>query len=131
TMVNPAATEQACGTPSLIATKPYIDDCRWKTQRLNISGNTFRMTASHIPGCTPAAGCGWMGVYSQYGTVPSWSPYKGYVVPDNITFHQDNVWKDNTYTGEWHFMAHTLGTEVTWSQWRAAPYGQDAGSTRG
>jgi hypothetical protein len=131
TMVNPAATEQACGTASLIGTRPYVDDCRWKTQRVHVSANTFTMTASHIPGCTPAAGCGWMGVFSQYGTVPDWSPYKGYVVPDNITFHQDNVWKDNTYNGAWHFMAHTLGNEVTWSQWRGAPYGQDAGSTFG
>lgn len=131
TMVDPAATVQACATASLIAGNPYFNDCRWKTQRLNISDNTFSMTPSHIPGCTPAAGCGWMGVFSQYGTTPSWSPYKAYVVPDNITFHQGNLWKDNTYSGAWHFMAHTLGNEVTWGQWRAAPYAQDAGSTLG
>ena len=35
TLVNPhVATVQACSTPSLIATKPYFDDCRWKTQNL-------------------------------------------------------------------------------------------------
>ena len=28
---------------------------------------------------------------------------------ENITFKQNNVWRDNTYTGEWHFMAKEAG----------------------
>ncbi len=64
------------------------------------------------------------------GTVPEWSPYQGYVVPDDISRHQDNLWRRNLYTGPWQFMIRLLGPRVPWSAWRSAPYHQDAGSTR-
>jgi hypothetical protein len=130
TLVNPAATVKACSTPSLIATKPYVDDCQWKTQNLQVTGNTFTLDPSTVPGCTAAKGCGFNGVFSQYGTYPSWSPFKAYVVPDNISLHQNNVWQDNTYQGPWGFMAREMGSVVSWDTWRST-YHEEAGSSLG
>jgi hypothetical protein len=132
TLVNPGvATVENCGNRALIATDPYFDDCRWKTQHLRVVNNTFVFDPSRIPGCTAARGCGFMGLVANVGTVPDWSPYKGYVVPDNISLHQDNVWRHNIYDGPWRFMIRQLGSGlVSWSQWRSAPYHQDVGSTR-
>ena len=47
----------------------------------------------------------------------------------DITFKQNNVWRNNTYTGDWHFMVEETGHVVNWDAWRSAPYGQDAGSS--
>ena len=47
----------------------------------------------------------------------------------NITFEQKNVWRNNTYAGEWHFMVKEAGETVSWDVWRAEPYRQDAQST--
>ena len=47
----------------------------------------------------------------------------------DITFKQNNVWRNNTYTGAWHFMVEEAGKRVTWDAWRSAPYDQDAGSS--
>ena len=72
----------------------------------------------------------------QYGST---KPYTAWVVPINISDHQDNVFKDNTYTGPWNFDGFALGDTVSWSQWTSgfrddkgsdASFGaQDAGST--
>ncbi len=130
TLVSPGvATEKHCSDPDLIGTQPYFDDCRWKTKRLAVTHNRFEMDRSRIPHCTAAAGCGWNGLVSNYGTVPDWSPYKAYVVPRNITFHQHNKWKRNTYVGPWRWLAYTLGNPVSWRRWRGH-FGQDAHSTR-
>ncbi len=45
---------------------------------------------------------------------------------ENITFKQNNVWRNNTYTGDWHFVVKEAGQTVTWDAWRSAPYSQDA-----
>ena len=130
TLVNPGvATVANCSNPNLISTDPYFDDCRWKTQHLRVLNNQFRFNPARIPGCTVARGCGFMGLVANVGTVPDWSPYKGYVVPDNISLHQDNVWSRNVYVGPWRFMVRLLGPQVSWSTWRSAPYNQDAGSS--
>lgn len=131
TLVNPSvATLANCGNSALIGKTPYINDCRWKTQNLAVHDNTFNFTASHIgSNCTVANTCGFNGLFSNYGTYPSWSPYQGSLVEDDITFHQNNVWSDNTYNGAWNFMIHDLGNTVPWSTWRSSTYGQDAGST--
>jgi hypothetical protein len=129
TLVAPkVATVRRCGTPSLIARQPYRSDCRWRTKNLKVTHNRFTMTRSAIPGCAPAIGCGWNVLASNVGTVPDWSPYKGYVVPRAITFGQHNRWSGNTYVGPWRWWVYTLGTEVSWKRWRGK-YGQDAGST--
>jgi hypothetical protein len=109
---------------------PYVDDCRWKTQNLRIHHNTFRLDRAHVgKACRPARGCGFMGLVSQWGTYPDWSPYKGQVVERNITFRQDNRWLENRYVGPWRFQVLELGKVVSWRTWRSAPYQQDPGST--
>lgn len=131
TLVNPhVATEQACSDPDLVARRPYVDDCRWKTQHLRIRDNLFSFEPSTTgENCRPSDGCGHMGLFSNIGTVPEWSPYLGDRVEDAITFGQDNVWSGNRYRGPWRFIVHDLGNVVGWRTWRAAPYGQDRGST--
>lgn len=131
TLVNPeVATEEACADPDLIGTTPYVDDCRWKVQHLMVDHNTFRLTRSHIgPECEPDRGCGYVALISNWGSYPEWSPYQGTVVEEAITHQQDNHFRDNTYLGPWSFMAEELWQTVSWQEWRAAPYGQDAGSS--
>lgn len=129
TLVNPSvATVRACGTKSNIKKPPFYDDCRWKTQNIVVEENTFSIDPSKIKGCKPSTGCGFNGLFSNYGTYPRWSPYHGEVVQQNITFKQSNVWRNNSYAGTWHFVVKEQGHEVTWDAWRSAPYSQDAGS---
>jgi hypothetical protein len=129
TLVNPeVATVRACGTPSKTGTDPYLNDCRWKVTHLRVEHNRFVFDPSRIPGCTKRADCGFQGLVSNYGSYPKWSPYKRYVVPNDITFHQDNRWLHNTYVGPWYFEIHTLGHIVSWSKWRSNRYDQDKGS---
>jgi hypothetical protein len=49
-------------------------------------------------------------------------------VEEHITFEQNNVWRNNTYIGDWHFMVEEGGNAVTWETWRSEPYHQDADS---
>jgi hypothetical protein len=126
-----SARNQAADNPD------YFDMCRWKTQNVTVSGNAFRFNPANVgPACTVARGCGFNGLFSQYGST---KPYTAWVVPVNISGHQDNVFKDNTYTGPWNFDGFALGDTVSWSQWTSgfkddngsnASFGaQDAGST--
>ena len=81
----------------------YFDGCRWHTQNVSVTNNTFTMTQSNIPGCNLAAtSCGQNALFSQYGTVEQ--PYLGWVVPTNITNNQKNSFTNNTYVGSWNFM---------------------------
>ena len=130
TLVNPSvATVEACSNKSKIKRKPFIDDCRWKTQNLVVEGNVFASDPTKIPLCAASKGCGFNGLFSNYGTYPDWSPYKGEVVQKAITFEQNNVWRNNTYTGDWHFMVEEHGHVITWDEWQSAPYHQDADSS--
>ena len=104
---------------------------------MTVSGNLFRFNPANVgPACTVARSCGFNGLLSQYGST---KPYTAWVVPINISDHQDNVFKDNTYTGPWNFDGFALGDTVSRSQWTSgfkddngsnASFGaQDAGST--
>ena len=75
--------------------------------------------------------CGFQGIFSEYGSYPSWSPYQGTAVEKHITEQQNNHFTANTYTGPWRFMTLAEGDTISWSTWRSAPYKQDAGSTLG
>ena len=131
TLVNPeAATLANCSNPDLVSQQPYVADCRWRTQHLRVVNNAFVFDPSRIPGCTEAKGCGFNGLVANVGTVPDWSPYLGYTVPDDISRHQDNLWRRNAYTGPWRFMIRLLGPTVSWATWRSGTYQQDAGSSR-
>ena len=135
TMVDPKATLKSCGDAATVKTQPYLADCRWKTKNALVEFNKFAFTPSAIgKACTAARNCGYNGVFSEYGSDPSWSPYHGDLVPTDIAFHQDNRFYGNTYSGPWCFMGWQLGTSVSFKQWQAAAsvgklqFGQDAHS---
>jgi hypothetical protein len=136
TMVGSQATLKTCANASLIKTQPYFADCRWKTQNALVEFNQFTFTPSAIgTACTVAHSCGYNGVFSEYGSDPSWSPYMADIVPLDITFHQNNKFYGNTYRGPWCFMGLEQATSVSFAQWRAAAnaggkrFGQDTAST--
>ena len=131
TLISPkTVTLKTCNSANIRHTQ-YYNDCRWKTQNVLVTNNYFAFDPADIGSdCTAANYCGFNGIFSQYGTQPSWSPYHGTVVEDHITFDQHNRFRDNAYYGPWRFVAHEQGNAVTWAQWRIKPYQQDAGSTR-
>lgn len=120
------STAQLCSQPG-IATEPRYSDCRWKTQRVDIHDNTFVHDPA-VVGCEPGL-TGRMAVLSNYGTYPDWSPYRGTVIQEAITFAQRNRWHDNDYVGPWMFTAYDTGRLLDQAGWRAAPHRQDNGST--
>jgi hypothetical protein len=129
TLVNPPVATLSSCDPANIARQPYFDDCRWKTQNVLVTGNVLTFNPADVgASCTPANECGDQGLFSQYGTFPSWSPYQGTVVEQHITHSQNNVFRDNVYVGPWQFMALEQGTTVSWSQWQGASLGQDRDS---
>ncbi|MEC3981297.1 right-handed parallel beta-helix repeat-containing protein [Amycolatopsis sp. H20-H5] len=116
------ADPASCAAPG-ITTAPLYDDCRWKTQRVEVHDNTFAFDPAHL-GCTTGL-CGRMAVLSNYGTYPAWSPYKGTAVQEAITHDQGNYWFSNTYRGPWTFVAGDTSRTLTPEQWQAVPYYQD------
>jgi hypothetical protein len=112
--------------PPAITAEPLFADCRWRTQRVEIHENRFFVDPGAI-GCK--TGCARMAVLSNWGTFPDWSPYKGDVIEQAITFKQENRWYDNAYTGPWTFTAIDADSRMSQSQWQGAPYRQDTGST--
>jgi Right handed beta helix region len=129
TLVDPKAVNLRACVAGTIRKAPYYGDCRWKTQNVTVEHNTFSLTLGSIPGCTVAASCGFQGLFSNYGSYPSWSPYKGPKIEHAITFAQNDRFLDNAYTGPWHFMAHDQSVSLSASQWLAPPYRQDRGSS--
>jgi parallel beta-helix repeat protein len=119
------AKTSECVQPG-IAKEPLYSRCRWKTQHLNIHHNTFTHDPTVI-GCTTY--CGRSALFANFGTWPDWSPYKGNVIQQAITFRQDNRWRDNTYLGPWRFTPYDMGHSDPPAVWQAAPYSQDGGST--
>jgi len=96
---------------------------------VSVDHNVFDFNAAAVSrSCSAATGCGFQGVFSEYGTFPKWSPYQNTLVEQAITYDQDNHFFANTYNGPWQFMVHQQGTVVSWKAWTSAPYRQDAGS---
>jgi hypothetical protein len=138
TIVNPSvANITSCANAGNLAKTPYIDDCRWKTKNVKVTGNTFSATPSQISAsCTQANSCGYNGLFSQYGT---YAPYTAWMVTTNISNNQNNTFAGNTYLGTWRFNGYDLGEDVTFAQWQAGfndsdgsgvhVVAQDAGST--
>jgi hypothetical protein len=121
-----AGAVEKCTQPA-IADKPLYDDCRWKTQRLDIHDNTFVYSPT-VVGCAKRFP-GRMALLSNFGTYPDWSPYKGTVIQQAISTQQDNRWYKNKYSGPWTFLSPSTDQPLTMQQWQAEPFGQDAGST--
>jgi len=156
TLIDPTFTQASCGKnlPTAMAGKTtgspaadYYDGCRWKSQNVQITGNTFSFAPANIPGCTAKKLCGFMGVFANYG---SFTPYTGAAVPGAIAFDQGNTWANNTYSGPWSFWAWSqsnIDNPVPHAKWQAAVtdkcatqgetqsgtcdtgFGQDQGST--
>jgi len=130
TLVNSAATTTSCANHTLIKQQPYVGDCRWKVQNVLVTGNTFNFSPSAVPGCSSNSGtCGYNGLFSEYGSDPSWSPFMADMVPNNIAYHQNNRFQGNTYNGPWKFMIWEQGTIPSWTKWRSSPYNEDSGSS--
>jgi hypothetical protein len=129
TLVSPSATVKSCAAGD-VNRAPYLSDCRWETRNVLVSRNVFAFSPAAVGAkCTPANGCGLQGLFSEYGSYPSWSPYKGTVVEQHITFGQDNRFESNEYTGPWEFMVYQQANIVTWSKWTGKPYTQDRSSS--
>ncbi|MDQ6615350.1 MAG: hypothetical protein M3083_11540 [Actinomycetota bacterium] len=133
TLVNPgASTSATCKDPASggsINVAPYYDDCRWKSQNVKVHNNSFVIDVTPTGLNCSTVYCGRQAVFSNFGTYPSWSPYKATVIEQAITFNQGNVWSNNTYTGPWQFMAHDTSQPLTFAAWQAAPYHQDSASS--
>lgn len=130
TLVNPAqSTLRSCGSADDVEKTPYYDDCRWKTRNVSVDHNVFDFAPTAVgASCQPTTGCGFQGLFSEYGTYPSWSPYHGTTVERHITLGQNNHFSDNVYNGPWQFMVMQQGTIVNWQVWNGGPYRQDHGS---
>jgi hypothetical protein len=120
----PGTSLAKCGQGS-IESKPYLDDCRWKTQNVSIHDNLFEFDKTTV-GCTKF--CGRQAILSNFGTFPAWSPYKGDVISQAITLHQNDHFANNTYAGSWRFLVLDTSHDVDWTAWQGAPYQQDQGS---
>lgn len=129
TLVDPkVVTVQSCNPRNLVG-QPYYGNCRWKTQNVLVDHNVFDLNPADIgPSCTPVNECGFQGIFSEYGSYPSWSPYQGTAVEEHITFDQNNRFAANVYNGPWEFMAYERLNVVTWQSWHGSPYHQDPGS---
>ncbi|HEY3563134.1 MAG TPA: right-handed parallel beta-helix repeat-containing protein [Kribbella sp.] len=129
TLVNPSVVTNETCNASTIKNEPYLGDCRWKTQNVRVHDNVFALDPDKLGNtCASRSGCGYNGIFSNWGTFPEWSPYKARAVEDAITFHQGNRFFANTYSGPWKFMVHEQGNAVNWAAWQGAPYGQDQDS---
>ena len=128
TLVNPSVAKLSTCNSTNISKAPYYSDCRWKTQNVKVHHNTFKMNPANFFNCSTNM-CGRNAIFSNYGTYPSWSPYKADTISKAITHNQGNVFSNNTYVGTWNFTPLDTGHLVSPSTWRGAPYNQDAGST--
>ncbi|MCA1704861.1 MAG: right-handed parallel beta-helix repeat-containing protein, partial [Actinobacteria bacterium] len=111
-----------------INNEPYYSDCRWKTQNISVHRNRFVIDNTALGCAATNYYCGHQALFSNYGTYPEWSPYKGTAVQDAITFKQNNRFSNNVYVGDWRVTAFDSGRRLTLADWQGAPYGQDAGS---
>jgi parallel beta-helix repeat protein len=126
TLVNPATVTAKTCNATTIRSQPYLGDCRWKTQNVHVHDNVFSLDPNKIgKTCASRSGCGYNGLFSNWGTFPTWSPYKEKTIQDAITFDQDNLFYSNTYGGPWNFVVHQQGSQVNWASWQGAPYDQD------
>lgn len=109
---------------------PFFDNTwgkRFKTQNIKVQENEFHIDREAID-CTNDL-CARNALFSNYGSWPPTSPYKGTVIQEAITFNQNNQWLNNKYFGPWYFTPYDMGNHLDWNTWRGAPYSQDAGST--
>lgn len=137
TMSAPATVTATGVTVTLAAgginTEPGYSACRWHTQNIRVQGNTFSHDHASVvageAGLPAGTKTGKISLISQFGSFPAWSPYTGFIIEDQITLSQNNLWLNNAYAGDFFWQVREPLTFVTFAQWRASPYGQDSGST--
>ena len=95
TLVNPSVAKLSTCNSTNISKSPYYSDCRWKTQNVKVHHNTFKM--NRPTSSTARRACGRDAIFSNYGTYPSWSPYKAETISKAIVYNQGNVFSNNTY----------------------------------
>ncbi len=121
------------GTPA----EDWWDGCQWETANVSITHNTIDFNPAHIIvngkrvcNHTDWPDCGANGIFSQYGSPNGEPPW---VIATQLTFHQDDVWADNTYDGPSQFFAWDQGNQftVTWRDWTGSPVsGDECGSAQ-
>jgi hypothetical protein len=109
------------GTTPLYSEVDADGNQRWNTQNVTVSSNTFTYDANGK--CTADTSKNqYCSVQALFSTLTA--------IDQNIAFHQNNVFKNNTYTGPWKFLVPDQSSAlITPSAWQAAPYSQDMGST--
>jgi hypothetical protein len=115
TLVDPkVANVSSCRRPK-IAGQPLLSDCRWRTMNVSVTKNIFSFSRKGVGnGCTESKGCGMNAIFSIYGIT---APYKGWLVPKDISDGQNNHFAENTYVGPWMFMAVNQGIVVSPQKW--------------
>jgi hypothetical protein len=122
-----------------ITSEPYYSACRWPTKNVRVKNNYFKIDPAVVLATYPnvqvqgGVHLGKVGLFSQPGSSPSWSPYGpggphgANEIQHRITFDNNNLWEANTYVGPHYFMPYET-TEQTFAQWQGSPYNQDVGS---
>jgi hypothetical protein len=120
-----AGTVTTC-VPPTISTAPYYSDCRWHAQNVSVHDNDFLIDKNAIA-CSN--NCGQSGLFSNVGSYPTWSPYKGNVIQEAVTYNQNNHFDNNNYVGDWHFDSYYPGNVLSLPAWQASRSLQDLHST--
>lgn len=113
-----------CGDCSPLPLYPEVDadgNQRWNTQNVTVASNVFSYGAD--AGCvetsSPRTYCAVTGLFSTSTTIDN-----------DIAFHQNNVFEDNTYTGPWQFLSPDQNSALlTPTDWQGPQHNQDAHST--
>jgi hypothetical protein len=126
----------ALNAPSGKPPANYWDNCIFGARNISVSGNYLSMDANSVTGCTAANLCGFSAAFAFTPGVSKsqqyWLPYEKLIA--NASGGLGNVFSGNTYSwsgggeGSWQFEAGSQGHQVSYAQWQAGPYHQDAGS---
>ncbi|WP_394840967.1 right-handed parallel beta-helix repeat-containing protein [Pendulispora brunnea] len=124
TYVNPINATHPCYAQ--VGNEPYLTDCRWHAQNVEVTNNEFRFD----PTVVPCAGtyCGVQALMATGENNIPWSPYTVASVQNAVMFGNGNVFANNHYYGPWRF-AKGYGEKIRFDTWQAAPFLQDQGST--
>lgn len=121
---NPIVTNHPCYTN--ITSEPYKTDCRWHSKNIEVNNNEFHFDDTVVP-CAGSY-CGAQALIATGADNMAWSPYTVSGVQNDVMFNNNNSFHDNKYVGNWKF-AKGYGETLSFNNWRAAPYNQDANST--
>lgn len=127
TYPDPISPAHPCYTN--ITSEPYLTDCRWHSQDVQVFDNEFRFTSANVP----CAGdfCGVQALFATGADNIPWDPNPAYNVANvqnDVMFNNNNRFYNNAYFGDWRFVKGS-GERINWNIWQMAPFNQDNGST--